>query len=834
MSFERWMIAPFDQGLRQDLKPFMIPDEAFASLNNAYIFRGRVKKRVGSSLTGTGATNSSMASLYSRLAINLGTTNGSGVKSGTVPGGKWKIGQMFSVGNVIFTVTTAGAATMLRTDGSVETATYNTTNGAYAITIAALPNTAVFFYPAEPVMGLMQYDSGSIYNAPTWAFDTQFAYHYTGNYWVQAGEAIWHGTNINYFWACNWTGITREKTNLFVSNFHVTNLNGSVVGATDDPIWTYDSTVASPPGPQWTTFQPKFLVAGAGNYVATARIIIGFKNRLLLLNTVETDAAGTTNIHYPNRCRFCHNGSPFPAATAWLEPNQVGADGAGWIDAPTQEQIVSAGLLKDRLIVYFERSTWELAYTGNQVLPFVWQQINSELGSDAPFSSVLFDKVVLTIGNTGIHASNGSNVERIDNPIPDQIFKIRDKNNGTARVNGVRDYFTEMVYWTFPEGSETTTQEYPNKVLVFNYRNKTWAYNDDCITVFGYFEQQTDNTWAVNNDKWSDAGYTWASALRQANFRQVLGGNQQGYVFIVDPSEPRNAPVMAITQMTYDAPSGLVTITSLDHTLAQGDYVYIENISSVALPGASGTTDITGAAAGTVPGAVYALGQSFVIGPETCTVISNIPGPQPMRSTGGSTTHTYNISNGAYNFVGAAPNTQIYYFPCNLSGIQPVWDTPTSDTFRIFTNEDPGAYLGGATLARVSQIYIESKQWNPYLEKDYAFHLAKIDFNVDRTPSGEVTIDYAPSYSNVSMLSAGQATNMRLGTGILETRPMLNVPLESLQDQFWHAVFFQADGDSIQIRITMAINQMMDPAIALSDFELNAMILYTRKTSTRL
>ena len=49
------------------------------------------------------------------------------------------------------------------------------------------------------------------------------------------------------------------------------------------------------------------------------------------------------------------------------------------IDAATQEAIVSAEFLKDRLIVYFERSTWELVYTGNQIYPFTWQKINTEL-----------------------------------------------------------------------------------------------------------------------------------------------------------------------------------------------------------------------------------------------------------------------------------------------------------------------------------------------------------------------------------------------------------------------------------------------------------------------
>ena len=456
-AFDRFMIGPFDKGLQTDLKPSMIPDEAFSVMNNAYVFRGRVKKRFGSTLTGSGWVNADVAHLNSRLRINLGNTNGAGFLAGNVPGAKFKVGQSFSVGTTIFTVITAGAGVqMLRTDGSAEVATYNTANGAYSITIAASPAIAVFFYPTEPVMGLDQYESGTIYNEPTWAFDTQFAYYYTGNYWVQSGAGLWHGDNLDYFWATNWMGIKADKANLFVTNFQVTNYNGLVVAATDDPIWTYDGTT-------WTTLNPLFRLGGAGptNYiVSTARIIVPFKNRLLLLNTVETDntAAPALNKHYHNRCRFSHNGSPFPAATAWLEPNQAGADGAGWVDAPTEEQIVSVGFIKDRLIVYFESSTWELAYTGNQILPFVWQKLNAELGSDAAFSSVPFDKVVLTIGNTGIHGCNGSNVERIDNPIPDEVFQIRDKNSGTARIAGIRDYFTEMVYWTFPAANEVTTQ----------------------------------------------------------------------------------------------------------------------------------------------------------------------------------------------------------------------------------------------------------------------------------------------------------------------------------------------------------------------------------------
>ena len=44
---DRFFIAPYDQnsGLQTNVKPWLIPDEAFSELNNAYVFRGRVRKR---------------------------------------------------------------------------------------------------------------------------------------------------------------------------------------------------------------------------------------------------------------------------------------------------------------------------------------------------------------------------------------------------------------------------------------------------------------------------------------------------------------------------------------------------------------------------------------------------------------------------------------------------------------------------------------------------------------------------------------------------------------------------------------------------------------------
>ncbi len=770
MAYDRFLIAPIRTGMQTNLKPFLIPDDAFQQLNNAYVFRGRVRKRFGSRLMGTGWSSLLTAPLFSRFRINLGNTDGAGAASGNVPATVTPaIGQMFSIGDEIYTVQALGTPVNMLTTGTGILQTYNTTTGAYAFAGADIA-TPIWFYPALPVMGLTVYERGPINNQPTYGFDTRFAYVFAGGFWQRSGTAIWHGSNINFFWTENWRGITPGVTVLFVTNFYVTNYNGVGV-ATDDPIWTFDGTTwVARSGANGFYFLPNGGAPQTGPFVQTARLIVAFKNRLLLLNTVENDNSGGTgvNTNYVNRVRYSFNGSPF-AVNAWYEPNQRDnvpnvAAGAGFIDATTEEAIISAEFIKDRLIVYFERSTWELAYTGNQVLPFVWQKINTELGSEAQQSTVPFDKAILTIGNTGVHACNGSNVERIDQLIPDEVFEIFNKDIGVQRVAGIRDYATEMVYWCFPSVDHNQAEVYPARVLVYNYRDPSWSVNDDCITAFGYFEQQPGQTWASSTTTWENSDFAWAGSSTSAQFRQVIAGNQQGYVFILDPQIARNAPVMQISQMTYNASRDTVTLTIIDHTLGaavdpdneNADFIKIENAQGVTLSGFG----------------IY----------KVVTVVD-------------------------LNMVEVGPITS-------------------------FT----GTYTGGGTAARVSNIRILSKQWNPYLDKGTNLYLAKIDFGVERTEAGQITVDYYPNDSEFSMVQAGQASGALQGTSVLETSPYdpLLYPFEQVQERLWHPVYFQTEGQCVQIFMYMTDDQMVVPDISLSPFQLEGMVLHTMQVSTRL
>ncbi len=572
---DKFLIAPLDEGLRTDLKAWQIPDQAYARLNNAYIFRGRLKKRVGSSYTSTAANGA----LGSRLRISLGSTDGSGVfpaAPAVVPGAKFKVGQQFSIGTEIFTVQATGTPVTMLTTGT-GTGTFNTTTGAYTFT-GCTPSTTVYFYPSEPVMGLTQYEDGTIHNQTAYAFDTQFIYKYSGGSWIRDGSTVLTGNNYNFVWSYNWDGVAAKDTALFITNFNA----AEGVGPNGDSMYYYN-------GSTWTAFKPQFIFNADSNIYAvqTCRLIIPFKNRLLLLNTLESDntaSPNTINYAYTNRCRYSQNGSPVNA-NAFMEPNQTQWLGGGYIDGPTEEDIIGAELIRDRCIVYFERSTWELAYTGNEAIPFIWQQVNTELGSEAQFSTIPFDKFLLNVGPNGIQACNGINVDRIDEKIPDEVFNIRIKNNGMQRVAGVRDYYSEMAYWTYPTDDNPFALYFPNKVFVFNYQNGCWAINDDCITCFGYWEQQTDITWAEIQGTWGENDQTWTSNVNAAQFRYVIAGNQHGFITKISRDTTNQAANLVVSKLVYDAPTQTVTLTIIDHSLAEDDYIRLEGFQGASMSG---------------------------------------------------------------------------------------------------------------------------------------------------------------------------------------------------------------------------------------------------------
>lgn len=560
MPLQKILIAPLKEGMITQFEPWTIPNDAFVYLNNVYCFRNRIKKRP-STLLFNDTVDLAVRHLHSRLRVKMpGTTAaGTGNYAGNAPGNKFKIGQLFSVEGItnasVFTVWQNGATL----NNFTSTATFNTGTGAFAITgNGENPGADVFYYPAEPVMGIITYENSSINDEKYFAFDTQFSYEYTGSAWERFGApTTWQGNDTNFFWGTNWRGVANNNYYLFVVNYNQ-----------PDQIKYWDGT-------NWQTINPQITSGGAT--LESSRIILAFKNRLICLNTIES--TGT----YTNRCRFSVNGDP-TAVNAWRQ-DIVGQ--GGYVDASTREAIVTAEFLKDRLIVYFERSTWELVYTGNNVLPFIWQKINTELGCESTFSVIPFDKVVLGVGNVGIHACNGSNVQRIDEKIEDVVFRIHNNNSGPLRVAGIRDYKTDLVYWAIPD--EVDTRVFPNNCLIYHYPQQAWSFMTESITAFGYFQTSVSRTWAGSvGITWETANFPWNSGTLQAKFLDVIAGNQQGFMFYVEPEMSYNDRTRQITNIT-NIMDTTADITCINHNFSEGDYVQIKEAGGV-----TGMNDVIG------------------------------------------------------------------------------------------------------------------------------------------------------------------------------------------------------------------------------------------------
>jgi len=754
MALQRFFIGAYNKnsGMQTNIRPWAIPDEAFSSLRNAYVFRGRVRKRFGSQWFNNDVK-------LSRLRIQVDTiTSGSCsgnvgtniADSGFVP----NVGQAFSVGDTLFTVfnISSGAQQMLRTDGSVATATYDISTGNYNITMTgAADTTPVYIYPGYPVMGLLQMETNIDINAISIAFDTRYAYQYSGgwqrlNTETNAGDAVWTGSNSQFFWATTWTGDDVSDLVFFVTNFNQSepNFMRYLIGTT------------------WTTFNPQ-LDASPGNYLNAARMLVVFKNRLVALNTWEGTSGPGNN--YRQRARYSALGSPL-ASDAWRD--DIPGNGNA-VDAATTEAIISSEFVKDRLIVYFESSTWELAYTGNQATPFVWQKINTELGAEATFSIVPFDKVCVGIGNVGIHACNGSNVERIDEVIPDEIFNIHYDDSGLERVYGIRDYYSEMVYWTFPDQYASSDQVYPNRILAYNYRNQTWAFFDDSITCFGYYQASASANWGSTQISWSD-GFPWDSGSLQAGFKQVVAGNQEGFTFICLIDEPTNAAVLQITNISYTTSGSdfFYNLNIIDHNLRVGEYIYIENGSfSDSMPNLNG----------------FILKVDTVVNSDNIKVVPAIP--------------NINLLTGTYLGGGLA---------ARVSQIEIV-----TKQYNFFAESGRNAYIpkvdfmvDSTDSGQIQVDYYVSTNILPLLQ--YGQLTGSI--------VGTGILETFPYYQVTSTVPAP-------------------IPFELNQERLWHPVYFQADGEIIQFNLNLNQAQMFDVKVRQQDFQLHAICIYAEPTSSR-
>lgn len=585
MTLKSFPVVGLTKGLQTNVKPAMLPDNAWQIMENAYTFRERELKREGRKLLGRlrrVLTNQAQANTNGTASYQI-TDILSGFRANE-PHAELEPTSFFltvSFGNPDQTVYTdlTGNGVLTKTMGpySISKGYVNYVTGKVVLAFSVSPGAGIAvqanfnYFPTLPVMGIPTRDISAINAEQTIWFDEIYAYIWNGTGFQEfIPGTTWASTDSDFFSWFNYRSANASQRILFVTNF---------VSTAANPIRYTDGTT-------WTSFVP---LVTATDSIFQARIIVAYYGRLLLLNTWEGTTAGGAGLasNFFNRCRFSQLGDP--TAVDAFRTDQFGKGGS--LDAPTNEAITGATFIKNTLVVDFERTTWQLRYVGEYGQPFIWERISADFGSESTFSGVLFDNHRLSIGDKAITTANAGGVDRIDLDIPDTIFNFKNANNGVKRVFGIRDYQRELVFWNFADAQTEVANGvdiiFPNKVLVYNYRNNSWSIFRDSITAFGTFQSNSNITWDSLNVFWDDDTVFWDDFDTQSLFPIIVCGDQQGFVSCYGYPSPSNiSTVPAIDQETLTIQNiseviGLLQLTSADHNLQSSEIVYISGLNFI-------------------------------------------------------------------------------------------------------------------------------------------------------------------------------------------------------------------------------------------------------------
>ena len=594
----------------------------------------------------------------------------------------------------------------------------------------------------------------------TGAATGQYTVHFTGNQTVSG------------------TGIAMMLTNSIVGQDGIRWYDGDPTAGTGLPTGT---------GLGWVNFAPPLTATVTSindlnldkYYLVGALAIINFKDRLLFFGP---QIASSNGIVYQRPIQdtviYSWNGTPYYNSLVPTSPTTTESfDGtAYYVDQAGKGGYQSAGISQpaisfvpngDVYLVGFGGTgkKTRLIYTGNDIQPFQFYLINSEKPSSATYSAITMDEGMLDIGQYGLCFTTQQSADRVDVEIPDIIFQIQSSNNGVQRVNSVRDFFQELIFFTYPTGNGQAGQgswKYPNTTLLFNYTDNTWALFRENWTAQGTYREGKNLTWLTLPFKtWNEWRQPWNAGSTIAQFPSIICGNPQGYVLkrTNDTGEAPSGDVQAIA----DNGLGYTRITSVNHCVNIGDYLYFsEAIGSTFLNGKIGkVTSVSGAN-------LFDVDIKFVAG-------------------------TY-LGLGKYSRL-TQPLLQTKQFPV-------YWQEGRKVRLGVQKYLFDTTQLGQVTL-------------NINLSQD-----ADSIWNEDPiVPSPDAT-NNSLIYSQ-TLFTCPELTNL----GLTPANVNLQMPTAETQAQIWHRVNTSLIGDTFQLGITLSDAQMRDLDLATAEIILHGIQL---------
>lgn len=274
--------------------------------------------------------------------------------------------------------------------------------------------------------------------------------------------------------------------------------------------------------------------------------------------------------------------------------------GAGQIDLPDERWIFSSDGNRDDLLIFTQLNPWALKYTGNDVVPFVLQRIDVNGGfaggSEAPMATITHGALTFTGNRAGFIETDGQNIQRADDIIPNYLLDNIDKSNFDLMYSGI-EKDDKIMMTLYPAGGETQSSD----ILVQKYDTKSWSHFTVGFSCLGNYEESFDITWndltAANGvPDWRAFGAkynTWRSIAYLKNSIVTLSGGHKGEIWNIFQDTSLDNPVK-IRGITIESLNEIEVTTDYNNYKV-GDIIYFTGV--VGMVDTEGDSKINGLSA---------------------------------------------------------------------------------------------------------------------------------------------------------------------------------------------------------------------------------------------
>lgn len=570
-GFKNFLVAPERTGVDLGADPWLIPQDAFQSIFDAYSYLGVINKRDGFSWFDQvphviGATYQNITNITLAGDVTLAAplpaflTTGAVVRLTDVQGLAPGVATDPGINTTRWTITVTGPASFSINTPAPFVGAFVPGFGTASFFPARLAAPFAFESPVTAIANWIDPDTNSKY---LMVLDSQRAsiYDPLNQCLIPIGVTDQFTAPIPFFfwWENYFTPTRYDGTVGNIASAHSIFFTNNV-----DTIFRWNFP---PPASQnyaaygagLIPFIPHFTAANdPTDAVNTCLMIKAVGSRLVLFNTSEGNVPPERRSVRIRWCRFNFDPTEFIAAPLVNPWNQIDPEqGGGFFDLRDTQNIITLGQIQRNIILASQDQTFsswvEMRAVNDATTPFSFTTISSSRNIESTFGTVVLDRQITAVGNTGLISCDGNTTSRYDGKIPQFAIDNIDQEKFQTCFAARNDQFWQS-WLLYPSGlqGEFDTKE-TNQILVYNYQDGSWSiYRPSFqkplngvdrtvnITCLGTtLSPPNDPVWisygmTLPDWAWIDFGEeTWISNTQKAQ-NLMIGGDDFGNVWYMD------------------------------------------------------------------------------------------------------------------------------------------------------------------------------------------------------------------------------------------------------------------------------------------------------------